>query len=156
MNETKKLRVLIVDDAAALRRGLVELLAPLAGVEVVGAAGDVPTAIAAVDELKPHVVILDIQMPGGSGIDVLAHIQRAHPGMMVTMFTNFTYEVLRRRCRAAGAQFFFDKSTEADALCAVLADLAGRAGAPAALRARAAGHELNSPPRQSAGIPVTP
>lgn len=99
MSETKELRVLIADDSASVRRSLMALLDALNGMQIVGQAADVPEATAAVDELRPDMVILDIQMPGGSGLDVLAHIKRTQPETVVVIFTNFTYEQLRRRCR---------------------------------------------------------
>lgn len=129
MNQIEKLRLLVVDHSAVLRRRLLEMIAPLPGIEICGAATDVPTAIAAGDKLKPQVVILDLEIPGGGGLDVLAHLRRASPPPVVIVFTNFNYEPLRRYCRSAGAEYFFDKSTDAEAMLTVLGALPARASA---------------------------
>ncbi len=139
MSETKELRVLIADDSASVRQSLGALLESLDGMEIVGQAADVHEATAAVDELRPDMVILDIQMPGGSGLDVLAHIRRTQPDTIVVVFTNFTYEQLRRRCREGGAAFFFDKSTEIETMIEVLRDLLRRAGGQTAKPATGGG-----------------
>jgi two-component system response regulator DevR len=129
MAQAKRLRVLIADDSPGVRHSLVALLEALDGMEIVGQAASVHEATAAVDELRPDVAILDIQMPGGSGLDVLAHIRRTQPATRVVIFTNYTYQQLRRRCREAGATFFFDKSTEIEAMIGALRELTrGAAG----------------------------
>jgi DNA-binding NarL/FixJ family response regulator len=90
------------------------MLDELAGVEIVGQAENVAEAISAIRILKPDVVILDILMPGGSGIKVLQNIKQAGAGPMVIILTNYPYPVFRQKCLQAGADFFLDKSTEFD------------------------------------------
>jgi two-component system LytT family response regulator len=70
------MKALVVDDEPLARRELRRLLAAFPAVEVVGEAGDVDEARARIDELSPDVVFLDVQMPGGSGFDLLAQIDR--------------------------------------------------------------------------------
>jgi DNA-binding response OmpR family regulator len=57
-------------------------------------------------------VILDIRMPGGSGMDVLQAIKREKQAPMVIMLTNYPYPQYRKKCLGLGADYFFDKSTE--------------------------------------------
>jgi DNA-binding NarL/FixJ family response regulator len=59
-------------------------------------------------------------MPGGSGIEVLRSLKKMTPAPAVIMLTNFAYEQYRKKCEAAGADFFLDKSTEFDQIPLVL------------------------------------
>lgn len=108
----KKVGVLIADDSSAVRERLVTMLADLKGVEVIGQAQNVEEAIASIRLLKPKAVILDIRMPGGSGINVLQAIKLEAPSPVVIILTNYPYLQYRKKCLEAGADFFFDKSTE--------------------------------------------
>ena len=73
----------------------------------------------AIRRLKPDVVILDIHLPGSSGIEVLEAIKKDKPAPIVIMFTNYPYPQYRKRCMDLGADFFFDKSTEHEKLTEV-------------------------------------
>jgi CheY-like chemotaxis protein len=85
-------------------------------VDVVGQAGDVPESLAAIRRTRPDVVILDIRMPGGNGIDVLREVKKMTPAPQVIMLTNFAYAQYRKKCEEAGADFFLDKSAEFEKL----------------------------------------
>lgn len=110
------MRVVIADDSSIVRGRMASLLTDLKEVEIVGEAQDVPEAIESVTRLKPDVVILDMQMPGGNGIDVLEKIKEDRPSPIVMMFTNSPYSQYRQRCMDLGADYFFDKSTEVEKL----------------------------------------
>jgi DNA-binding NarL/FixJ family response regulator len=113
------MKVFIVDDSALVRERVVAMLAELDDVQVVGQAQDVGEATDSIHRLKPDAVILDIRMPGGNGIDVLQHIKRDQPTLKVIMLTNYPYPQYRKKCLEAGADFFFDKSTEFDQITRV-------------------------------------
>jgi len=83
-------------------------------------AGTVEEASEAVRTLRPDVVILDMQMPGGTGLDVLATMKRDQVSCVVIVLTNFAYPQYRKKCLASGANFFLDKSTEFDKVGDVL------------------------------------
>lgn len=106
------MKVFIADDSAPVRERLKTMLSELQGVEIIGQAGDAVEATKSILELKPDVVILDIRMPGGGGIDTLRNIKRVTPAPRVIMLTNYPYPQYRKRCMDAGADFFFDKSSE--------------------------------------------
>jgi DNA-binding NarL/FixJ family response regulator len=107
------MRVLIVDDSKIVRERVVELLSELQdGIDVVGQAGEVTEAIGAVHRLKPDAVILDIGMPGGSGVDVLQAIKQVGLSPVIMMLTNLAHPQYRKRCMDIGADFFYDKSKE--------------------------------------------
>jgi DNA-binding NarL/FixJ family response regulator len=110
----KIVKVFIVDDSAVLRERLITILSELKGIEIIGQAKGPLEAQEAIPKLKPDVVILDIRMPGGKGIDVLENIKKGKSPPIVIMFTNYPYPQYRKKYMDAGADFFFDKSTEFD------------------------------------------
>ena len=77
MSAASRPRVLIVDDHALFRAGVRESLG--ATVEVVGECGDVEQAVRAIDELEPDVVLLDVHMPDGGGVEVIRRASQAAP-----------------------------------------------------------------------------
>ncbi len=120
---TQKITVFIADDSLVVQERLVTLLNELDEVEILGQAQTVPDAISAIRELKPAVVILDIRMPDGSGMDVLQAIKQHAPATVVIVLTNYPYAAYRKQFLAAGAGFFLDKSTEFDQIAQVLEEL---------------------------------
>jgi DNA-binding NarL/FixJ family response regulator len=111
-----KLKVFISDDSATVRERLVTMALDLPWVDVVGQAQDVPGTLDGIRQVQPDVVILDIRMPGGSGIEVLREVKEMAQAPQVIMLTNFAYAQYRKKCKEAGADFFFDKSTEFEKL----------------------------------------
>jgi len=114
LSSNQTITVFIADDSDIVREHLVTMLDELAKVEIVGQAETVAEAISAIRKLQPDVVILDIRMPDGSGIDVLQTIKQDEPAPVVIVLTNYPYPAYRRKCLRAGADFFLDKSTEFD------------------------------------------
>jgi len=98
------------------------MLAKLDGIEIVCRARNVKETAEAVRGLKPDVVILDIGMPGGSGIDVLNGMKRDRETSMVIVLTNHSDSRYRKKCLQLGASFFFDK-TELEQVVQVLQGL---------------------------------
>lgn len=120
---TRRLRVLIADDSIAVQQSLARLLNECVNVEVVGQVHNGVEALSAIRELKPEVVILDIRMPGRSGLEVLESIHPDERAPKVIVFTNYPFVRYRRKCLEAGASFFFDKSTEFDQIPQALEQL---------------------------------
>jgi DNA-binding NarL/FixJ family response regulator len=98
-----RLRVVIVDDHTVVRLGLMTLLEDFPWLEVADEAGSVAEAIEAVARHRPHVVVLDIRLPGGSGIDACREITRRWPETQVIMLTSFEDDELIVRAVQAGA-----------------------------------------------------
>ena len=121
--KTKKLSVLIADDSSFIRERLPGMLSELSGVEVIGQAEDGDEAIDSARSLNPDVVILDIRMPGKSGMEVLQQLKKEKPGRVVIVLTNYPYPQYRKKCLDLGAEFFFDKSADFENLFAVLKKL---------------------------------
>ena len=86
MNQTTQ-KILIVDDHTIMRDGLHSLIASEPGFEVVGTAADGKTAIRCVGDLKPDIVMMDLTMPGTSGVDAIAHIKRQYPHVKLVALT---------------------------------------------------------------------
>ncbi len=116
-------KVLIVDDSEILRDRLIAMLSEIVEPENISQAKDVPDAINSFRKLNPDVVILDIRMPGGSGIDVLKEIKGNRRPPVAIILTNYPYAQYREKCIEAGADFFFDKSTEFDKVTEVFRQL---------------------------------
>jgi len=106
------MKVFIVDDSVVLRERVVEMLSEIPEIEIIGHAQNVPDALSALKKVNPDVVLLDIRIPGGSGMDVLQEIKKEKGAPMVIMLTNYPYPQYRKKCLGLGADYFFDKSTE--------------------------------------------
>jgi DNA-binding NarL/FixJ family response regulator len=104
------MRIVVIDDSAIVRERLVSWLAQTPGVEIVGQGGDVLEGTRIVMETVPDLVLLDIRMPSGSGIDVLRDIKRSNPTVKVIVLTDYPFDQYRRKCLELGADYFFEKS----------------------------------------------
>lgn len=110
-----RLRVLVVDDARLARREMQTLLAAMDGVECIGEADDVPAAREALARLHPDVVLLDIQMPSGSGFDVLDGLQVPPSVIFTTAYDQYAVQAFD-----ANALDYLLKPVEASRLQAAL------------------------------------
>lgn len=104
------MKIFIADVAARFRDQLVELLNEIESVEIVGQAGDVKTAWTAIRTLRPDVVMLDIHLSEGSGLELLRNIRREDKTTVAIMMTNQESQPYRQACFRAGADFLFDKA----------------------------------------------
>ena len=114
------MKVFIADDSNEIRKRIIAMLSDVKNIEVIGEAGNVPDAITSIHEFHPDVAILDIRMPGGSGIDVLKTIEKRNGVPIVIILTNYPHSQYRKRCMDAGADFFFDKSGECEKVVEVV------------------------------------
>lgn len=123
------MRVVIVDDAPGVRDRLKALLhADAPYVEVVGEAGEAQAAIRLIRDLRPDVVILDLQLVGASGIEVLRAIKPAPHAPCVIMLTNLTDLEYQISCMEAGAEYFLDKSFGFERLADIFRNLTRKSG----------------------------
>ncbi|MBT3336373.1 MAG: response regulator transcription factor [Anaerolineae bacterium] len=99
----KKTRILLVDDHAIVRLGLMTLLNDQADMEVVGEASTAPEAIQAVDALQPDVILMDIRLPGEGGIEATRQITSRFPDSHVVILTSIADNELIMRAINAGA-----------------------------------------------------
>ena len=116
------MRVFLVDGSPLIRKRIVDNLDSLGGFEVVGFAESESDAVDAIARARPDVVVTDIRLRQGSGLEVVRHVRRA-PGAAqpkIFVLSNYAQPEDRRECAQAGADDFFDKSSEYDRFLAVL------------------------------------
>jgi len=125
MNE--KHRVVIVEDHALLRAGLWALLAQDPDIEVVGESDNGRDAIRIIGTLSPHLVLMDISMPGTNGIAAIADIKRRYPDIKVLVLTMHKSDEYIQDSLAAGADGYILKGvTREELLLAVRTVLMGK------------------------------
>jgi DNA-binding NarL/FixJ family response regulator len=112
MSDPAPIRIFILDDQSMVRAGFKSLLARNAHFAVVGDSGEPRRAIAEIGALKPDVVLLDISMPGLSGIDAISMIRDLHPAAKVVMLTNHEGETFVNQALAAGADGYLSKDSD--------------------------------------------
>lgn len=124
MQSTRPTGVFIVDDSASIRARLAELLVAMGDVAIVGEAASAPAAVDAILRVQPDSVLLDLDLGGSSGMDVLRSVVRQAPGIVFVILTNHSEAQYRRACRLAGAAYFLDKSTEFARISEVITEIA--------------------------------
>lgn len=112
----ERVRILIVDDHEVVRTGLRTLLSRKPGLDVVGEAGSVATAIAEAARVSPDVVIMDIRLPDGSGVEACRELRGADPATKVIMLTSYADEEAVLASIVAGASGYLLKQVRAQAL----------------------------------------
>jgi len=118
-----QMRVFLVDDSTLVRVRLAAMLQDMWEVDNVVEAGTVAEALALLPESKPDVVVVDMRLPDGDGLEVLRAAKRLQPQPTVVVLTNYTYDQLRSTCLEAGADEFLDKRTQFDRLPAIVTRL---------------------------------
>jgi DNA-binding NarL/FixJ family response regulator len=131
----RRIRILIVDDHSMVRMGMAGLLAMEADMEVVAQAEDLEQAVAAFNRHKPDVTLMDVRMPGGSGLEALANILAIDPAARVLMLSTYDLEEPILAAHNAGAAGYLLKSVRGSELAkAIRQVLAGGQSFPPALR----------------------
>jgi len=128
----ERIRVVVADDQAIIRDGLVTLLGLLPDIEVVGEAADGREAVALAVAEHPDVVLMDLRMPGLDGVGATERIAREAPGTAILVLTTFADDESILAALRAGARGYLTKD-------------AGRAELAAAVRAVAQGQSTFSP-----------
>ncbi|HUB61644.1 MAG TPA: response regulator [Puia sp.] len=119
-NNTKKV-VLVVDDSLVVLERMIPMLQDSQNIDFVIHAGTYREALAVLDELKPDYILLDIQLPDQSGLELLQVVKEKYDHIIVFMMTNQATEHHRKICRQLGASRFFDKSMDFERIPEALA-----------------------------------
>lgn len=118
-------RVVVCEDQALVRAGLVTMLRTDPGIAVVGQAGDGLATVEAVTSTRPDVALVDIRMPGIDGLEATARIVRDAPETRVIVLTTFGHDDYVYEALRAGASGFLLKDTQAEDLLAAVHAVAG-------------------------------
>lgn len=116
-------RVFVVEDSPIVRERLIDMLGHLPNVEVVGEAERPVDAIEGITRTVPDVVLLDVHLIDGSGMDVLRAVHPHMPDVAFVVLTNYTEPIYRNAYMKAGAQFYLDKSHEFNDVPGIVASL---------------------------------
>jgi DNA-binding NarL/FixJ family response regulator len=121
-----RLNVVLVEDSILMRAHVAASLSAIKGVAEVRQADDVPSGLRLLETIKPDVLILDIELPGRSGLDLLKIVRKQDAAVVIIMLTNYDEPEFRQRCAEFGANYFFNKSTEFLRVAEVCRELAAR------------------------------
>jgi two-component system, NarL family, response regulator DevR len=127
-NTTPVIRLLIVDDSALVREGLRAVLATHGaphGIYLVGEAATRASAMAQVTSLQPDVVMLDVRLPDGSGLEVCSALKHLRPETKILILTSVASDDLIQEAFQAGAQGYLMKEIDPDGLMVAIRDAAG-------------------------------
>ncbi|CAA9569413.1 MAG: Two-component transcriptional response regulator, LuxR family [uncultured Thermomicrobiales bacterium] len=144
-------RVVVVDDHAVVRRGVCALLASEPDIEVVGEAADAERAVAAVARLRPDVVLMDLVMPGGDGIEAIRRIVAGGEDIGILVLTSFASDDKVFPAIKAGARGYLLKDASPDELVRAVRQVHRGEASLAPAVARRVLDELN---RTSSGPPT--
>jgi DNA-binding NarL/FixJ family response regulator len=118
--------IIIADDAELLLNRLEELIAQVEGINLCYKAMDAPTALVAIERFKPDAVILDINLPGGNGLQILETVKQWENPPVVIVYTFYAYPQHRNRALAHGADFFLSKSNDYEKIIPTLIEIRDR------------------------------
>ncbi len=117
------MKLMIVDDNEKFRRRLASIVSSLRPLNIVGHAGSIQQALKCFLKTKPDVVILDIQLTDGNGLDVLRLVKAADRSVIVIMLTVCPAVEYRAKCLTMGADYFFEKSNGIGEMMSLLGKL---------------------------------
>jgi DNA-binding NarL/FixJ family response regulator len=124
------IRIFIVDDQLQIRRGLTMRLELESDLEVVGAVGDGLSALAIVEESRPDLILIDLEMPEMDGISTARLIHERLPACPIVMLSLLEDEETKQRVGEAGASAFVSKRQMDHVLIATIHAVAGHTNAP--------------------------
>jgi NarL family two-component system response regulator YdfI len=113
---TSSIRVLIVDDHLIIREGLRLIFNTVSDIELVGEALNGQEALDKVDDCKPDVILMDLQMPVMDGITAIEHLRRSHPELAIVILTTYKENDLMLRGLQAGARGYLLKDSARETL----------------------------------------
>ena len=118
------MRVLIIDNSAAIRQRLLDLIRDSNGIERIWQAADAAAALAVARDQPVDVAIVDLALGSESGLDLILKLRAEQARMVLIVLTNSSTDAHRQECLRRGAHFFFDKSHDFERAIAVIGEVA--------------------------------
>jgi two-component system response regulator DevR len=118
------LRIFLVEDAIPIRQRMAARFGAIDGVEIVGEAEEPGAALAGIETTGADVAVVDLRLTGGTGMELLQSLARSMLPAITIVLTNHSSAWFRQACLAAGAQYFFDKTSEFDLACSTITRIA--------------------------------
>ena len=127
----RDMKIFVVEDSAAVRERLVEMIRELTNIEVVGEAETYAGAVAGIRDALPDVAILDIKLANdaGSGIDVLNAVRKELPALRAIVMSNYVTPQHLKASADAGAEYFLDKTVDFERIPGILEQMKDEAQA---------------------------
>ena len=121
------IRLLVVDDTDHVRKMLVDILT-LHGFEIAGQASDGEEAVTRAGEVDPHIVVMDLKMPGSDGLEAARLIRERHPGQHVILYSAYVDAAVEARARDIGVAVCVQKTAGVEALAREISAVAMNLG----------------------------
>jgi len=119
--KTEKKVILVVDQSLIVLERIIPLLEELPNVEFVVHAGNYKEAMGLLGDLRPDLILMDIDLPDNNGIQLLRVIKERYENLVVFITTNFVSDQHRNLCERLGARRFFDKSADYELITSTVA-----------------------------------
>ena len=120
MTATIKKKILLVDDHEIVRRGIASLFDAQPEFEICGEADDVDTAMAAIEQCKPDLILLDLSLKTGDGLEVLRRLRTEHPHVLTLVLSMYDESIYAERALRAGAKGYVRKVDVAQTIMAAI------------------------------------
>ena len=117
------LKVFIVEDSERISNWMRATLEELEGISVKEVGGNVEVVKEKIQKNKPDVVILDLRLSDGSGMEILKSIYTKKLDIKVIVFTNYPWQVFQKQCMNMGANYFFDKMQDSEKLTEAIQEI---------------------------------
>ncbi|MCH7732854.1 MAG: response regulator transcription factor [Candidatus Marinimicrobia bacterium] len=114
------MNILLVDDSDIIRQAISNILSKVEGIASIREVSNVKKALILINDYRPDVVIMDIHLRSGNGLNILKFIKEKFSNIMVIILTNDALPEYRKICDDFGADYFFDKSSEFEKIVDVI------------------------------------
>jgi DNA-binding NarL/FixJ family response regulator len=119
-----KMKVLVVDDSEPVGERILSMLSEIKNVQSIGRVASLNEAREVLPWLKPDLMILDIQLPDGNGMEFIKVVKATEHPTKIMVLTNHSLPIFRKKCEKLGADFFLDKAKDFPMISEICGSLA--------------------------------